>query len=66
MHHRADSVQTGDSSDGILCGVVQFSLAQFSPAHSRYSRAISVYEGEKIAEMEGSRQNKSLCLSRES
>lgn len=32
--------------------------------HGRYSRAISVYEGDKIAEMEGSHQNKSLfaCL----
>lgn len=31
MHHRADSVQTGDSSDGILCGIMQFSLAQHAP-----------------------------------
>lgn len=31
--------------------------------HSRYSRAISVYEGDEIAQMEGSHQNKSLRLS---
>lgn len=32
---------------------------------SRYSRAISVYEGDKIAKMEGSHQTKGLCLSPE-
>lgn len=36
------------------------------PAHSRYSGAISAYEGDKIAKMEGSRQNESLGLSHES
>lgn len=35
-------------------------------AHSRSSRAISVYEGDKFAKMEGSHQNKSLSLSHES
>lgn len=65
MRHGLTAGGDGDSFSGILCGVVQFSLAQHATP-TRYSRAISVYEGDKIAKMEGSHQNKGLCLSCES
>lgn len=46
-------------------GAVQPGTAR-GHAHNRSSRAISVYEGDKFAKMEGSHQNKSLSLSHES